>query len=97
MGRTGGGSVAVGITFILCAVFSVAAFTLAIVVHRRQIRLVDQFPDSFVLANVCAAFVEALEAMTEERRQAIGDYDAHFTWRFSEERFKSGGDEGYRR
>ena len=51
---------------------------------------------SFVLANVCAAFVEALKTQTEDRGRTVADYGAHFTWKFSEERFKSGGDEGYR-
>lgn len=94
---TGAQSVALGVAFVLCAALLVAAISLSLVVHRRQIRIVDQFQDSFVLANVSAAFVEALEAMTGERLKAFVDSSAHFTWRFSEERFKLGGDDRYGR
>jgi hypothetical protein len=93
----GGGSAVVATALFLWPVSTVAAIAFGIVIHRRQIRIVDQFHDSFVLTNVCAEFVEELEALTEERRPNLVDCGAHFTWRFSEERFKSGGDEGYRR
>jgi hypothetical protein len=92
-----GESVAIAAAVVLWVVPTVAAIAFAILIHRRQIRIVDQFHDSFVLTNVCAEFVEELETLTEKLRPTLVDCGAHFTWRFSEERFKAGGDEGYRR